>query len=131
VTEALILAATRINAKKVARRLERAGRPVTAVSLTAARIADLPVDTAEVAERLLGLPPRAGLTCAYDGAAGWAAVVEIARAVAAEVPLAVVDDLAGTTYLVHAERGLIPPDEYERQRGRPATSEVIRRMLGT
>jgi hypothetical protein len=60
----------------------------------------------------------------------WPTVVDIARAVAAEVPLAVLDDHCGTTYLVHAVRGLIAPEEYEQMRGRATTSDFLRRLLG-
>ena len=57
-------------------------------------------------------------------------MVVVARAVAADVPLAVVDDLIGTAYLVHPGRGLVGPEEYGPLRRRPSTSDVLRRMLG-
>jgi hypothetical protein len=105
-----------------------------AVTITATRMADLPGDTVDAAQRLLGLAPRTGVTCSFEGSVGesdsWPTVVDIARAVAAKVPLAILDDHAGTTYLVHAERGLIAPEEYEQVRGRPTTADFLRRLLG-
>ena len=143
------MAAARINRGKVERRLVRAGCAVVpqeggwlvsrhgrwdVVTMTVAETRDLPGDSADPAWRLLGFPPRAGVTCAFDGPVersdSWPTVVEIARAVAAEVPLAVLDDHAGTSYLVHAKHGLIAPAEYEQMRGRPTTSDFLRRLLG-
>jgi hypothetical protein len=148
-TAVTVLAAARINQRKLERRLVRSGYATVphehglrvsrhgrwdAVTTTAPEMADLPGDSVDAARRLLGYPPRAGVTCSFEGAVGhsdsWPTVVDIARAVAAEVPLAVLDDHAGTRYLVHAVRGLIAPDEYEQVRGRPTTSDFLRRLLG-
>jgi hypothetical protein len=144
-----VLTAAKVNQRKVGRRLVRAGYAVTphdgglrvsrhggwdAVTTTVPQIAGLPSDRAEAARRLLGFPARSGLTCWFEGGVGrsdsWSTVVDIARAVAAEVPLAVLDDHDGITYLVHTVRGLIGPEEYERVRGRATTSDFLRRLLG-
>jgi len=148
-TAVTVLAAAKINERKVERRLVRAGCTVVpidgglevsrhgrwdAVTTTVPRMSDVAGDSVDAARRLLGFPPRAGLTCRFDGPVGrsdcWPTVVDIARAVAAEVPLAVLDDHAGRTYLVHAVRGLIAPEEYEQMRGRATTSDFLRRLLG-
>lgn len=141
-----VLAAVKINQRRVARRLERAGCTVTpsgsglvvsragGPDVEVAPAGRLRTDSADAARELLGGPARTGLTCRFDGPAGegdaWPVVVDVARAVAAEVPLAVLDDHAGTVFLVHGERGLVDPGEYERMRGRPSTSDIMRRMLG-
>jgi hypothetical protein len=144
-----VLSAAKINQRKVERRLARAGYAVEpndgglriarhgrwdAVTTSSTRIGDLPSDRLDAAQRLLGFPPRSGMTCSFEGMVGssdsWPTVVDIARAIAVEVPLAILDDQAGTTYLVHAVRGLIPPDEYEQMRGRPTTTDFLRRLLG-
>jgi hypothetical protein len=144
-----VLAAAKINQRKIARRLARAGYAVQpqdtglrvsrhgrwdAVTTTVPELADLPSDTAAAVRRLLGIRPRAGVTCWFEGSVGssdsWPTVVDVARAVAAEVPLAVLDDHAGTAYLVHRVRGLIPPEEYEQAQGRPTTGDFLRRLLG-
>jgi hypothetical protein len=148
-TAVTVLAASKINQRKIERRLVRAGYAVSphdgglqvsrhgrwdAVTTSASEMADLPMDTAASARRLLGIRPRAGVTCWFEGSVGssdsWPTVVDVARAVAAEVPLAVLDDHAGTTYLIHRLRGLIPPEEYEKVRGRPTTADFLRRLLG-
>jgi hypothetical protein len=96
----------------------------------------LPDRIIAAAGELLGLRPRGGIACSFDGPPGesdsWPTVVDIAKAVAAEVPLAVLDDHAGTTYLVHPGRGLIGPAEIEavRRDTRPSTADLLRRMLG-
>jgi hypothetical protein len=114
-------------------RVSRDGRGVVRAVRTDA--ADLPERATRSARQLLGLPPRDGLTCSFEGPIGpseeWATVVVVARAVAADVPLAVLDDLVDTAYLVHPDRGLIGPDEYEPLRhGTSSTSDVLRRLLG-
>jgi hypothetical protein len=144
-TAVTIVAAVKINQRKVVRRLERSGFAVTPdlvvsapgrpdVGIGLVKAEELRTDSADAARELLGGPARAGLRCVFDGPAGqsdaWPAVVDIARAVAAEVPLAVLDDHAGTVYLIHGERGLVDPGEYEKLRGRPSTSDFMRRMLG-
>ena len=69
------------------------------------------------AGQLLGRPPRDGLTCVFDGPVGrseaWPTVVDIARAAARVAPLAVLDDHAGTIYLIHLDRRLIGPEYAE------------------
>jgi hypothetical protein len=145
-----VLSTAKINQRRVGRRLVRAGYAVEphdgglqiarhgrwdAVTTTTARIDDLRSDSIATARRLLGYRPRTGVTCSFEGSVGssdsWPTVVDIARAIAAEVPLAVVDDHAGTTYLVNAKRGLIGPDEYQVQmRGRATTTDFLRRLLG-
>jgi hypothetical protein len=142
-TTVTILVAAKITEKKLAQRLLRAGCTVepheegllvTPVIVSVRGADDLPADTVEIAEQLLGLPPRIAVTCRFEGpvsqSPAWPTVVDIARAVAAEVPLAVLDDHTGISYLVHKVRGLIAPVEYEKARGRPPTNEVLRRMLG-
>jgi hypothetical protein len=148
-TAVTVLTSANISQRKVERRLARAGCAAMPhdgglrvsrhgrwglVTTTASPIADFPADSVEAARRLLGFPPRAGVTCWFEGPVGrsdsWPTVVDIARAVAADVPLAVLDDHAGTTYLVHAVRGLIAPEEYEQARGRAGTTDFLRRLLG-
>ena len=152
-TAVTVMAAAKINKRKVRRRLLRAGYEVEprddgftvskrgrwdAVTMTVRPIAEVPADRVDAAHRLLGFRPRAGVTCSFegpvdgpvDGADAWPTVVDVARALAAVVPLAVLDDHAGTTYLVNAARGLVPPAEYEQVRGRPTTSDFLRRLLG-
>ena len=148
-TAVTVLTAAKINLRKVERRLVRAGYTTAphqgglrvsrhgrwdAVTTTVREMGDLPTDSHDAARRLLGFPPRTGMTCRFEGPAGrsdsWPTVVDIARAVAAEVPLAVLDDHAGTSYLVHSVRGLIAPEEYEKMRGRPTTTDLLRRLLG-
>ena len=86
------------------------------------------------AVQLMGRSPRAGLTCVFDGPVGrseaWPTVVGIARAVARVAPLAVLDDHAGTIYLVHIDRGLIDLDEYEELRTRSKANSLLRRLFG-
>jgi len=129
-----VLTGRRVNWRRLRRRLAAAGYPTTGQArlrvaqpdgrgvVHAARtdLAGLPDRAARSARQLLGVPARDGLTCSFDGPAAvseeWSTVVAIARAVAAEVPLAVLDDLVDTAYLVHPGRGLVGPDEY---RGMP------------
>jgi hypothetical protein len=148
-TAVSVLTAARINRRRVDRRLARAGYTAVAqddgvrvsrsgsgdaVTMSTAALADLPGPSLDAARRLLGLSPSSVVTCRFDGAVGqseaWAMVVDIARAVAAEVPLAVLDDHAGTTYLIHAGRGLIPPEEYEQLAGTTRPTDFLRRLLG-
>jgi hypothetical protein len=144
-----VLAAFPIDARRVERRLSRAGYTTTvktggvrvsrhgrwdAIDLTAAHPADLSDLVVESAKRLLGLRPRHGISCSFDGPVGesdaWGAVVDLAMAVAAEVPLAVLDDHAGTTYLVHPGCGLVGPEKYEIARPSAGTGDLMRRLLG-
>jgi hypothetical protein len=148
-TAVTVLAAAKIKQQKIERRLVRAGFAVEphdgglqvsrhgrwdAVTATVPKLPDLPSDSLDAARRLLGFTPRSGLMCWFEGSPGtsdsWPTVVDIARAVAAEVPLAVLDDHAGTTYLINPVRGLIGPEEYEQVRGRPTTADFLRRLLG-
>ncbi len=152
----VVLTTVRLNWRRLRRRLDRAGYAIfvgTAmvrvsrdgrgvVETTGIDLARLPDRVTRSAWQLLGSPPRDGLTCSFAGpdddstervdpvdSEEWQTVVAIARAVAAEVPLALVDDLAGTTYLVHPGRGLVGPEEYQRGRG-TLTSDLLRRLLG-
>jgi hypothetical protein len=99
---------------EVGLRVSRDGRGV--VDAVRTDLAGVPARVAATATQLLGVRPRDGLTCSFVGPAAvsdeWATVVALARAVAADVPLAVLDDLVDTTYLVHPGRGLVGPDEY-------------------
>jgi hypothetical protein len=147
-----VLTAFPIKRRKLARRLIRGGYECAAtatelrvwqkdghgavtVLLPAARtVTDLPDSVAESATQLLGLAPRHGIACGFDGVMGqspeWLTVIDIACAVAADTPLAVLDDHAGTVYLIHPGRGLIGPEEYRRLRSRPSTGDVLRGLLG-
>jgi hypothetical protein len=143
-----VLAVREINRRKVHQRLTRAGYATVAaggsvrisrhgrwdaVDTYVADATDLPPDARDSAKQLLGLAPSNGITCSFEGEAGrsdaWTTVVDIARAVAAEVPLAVLDDPSGTTYLVHPGRGLIGPEAYAGAQ-RDTTSDLLRRMFG-
>src|SRR2546426_743961 len=112
---ATVLTAARINHRKVARRLARSGYTTVADPLgervsrhgrwdaaytNKCDVADLPRAVIDTARKLIGLRPRDGIICSFEGSPGeadaWLTVVAIARAVAAEVPLAVLDDHAGT-----------------------------------
>ena len=70
----------------------------------------------------------------FDGPVGrseaWPTVVDIARVVARVAPLAVLDDHAGTIYLIHTDRGLIGLDEYEEVRTRSKANSLLRRLFG-
>jgi hypothetical protein len=142
-----VLTAARIDVGRLQRRLARAGydtvadadslricRPDRRMPVDA-RVSDpseLPPDILDSARRLLGRRPRWRLTCSFDGPAhtseAWGTVVDTACAVAANVPLAVLDDLAGAVYLVHPNRGLVRPQDAA-EGGRSA-SDVLRRLLG-
>jgi hypothetical protein len=143
-----VLTARKINPRKIQQRLIRAGYATVAaggivrisrhgrwdaVDTHMADTTDLPLDARDSAKQLLGLAPSSGITCSFDGDAGqsdaWTTVVDIARAVAAEVPLAVLNDHRGTTYLVHPGRGLIGPEAYAGARP-DTTSDLLRRMFG-
>jgi len=91
--------------------------------------------TIEQAGQLLGRAPRDGLTCVFDGPAGrseaWPTVVDVARAAARVAPLAVLDDHAGTLYLIHLDRGLIGPEEYADVRIKSKQANpLLRRLFG-
>jgi hypothetical protein len=145
-----VLAASHIDRRKLQRRLNREGYATVAepghvqvarhgrwdaVEMSTVNRAALPAPAVTSAKALLGLAPRDGLTCAFEGEVGesdaWPTVLDIARAVAELVPLAVLDDRNGTTYLVHPRRGLVPPAEYEAARQANAGSnDLLRRFLG-
>ena len=148
-TTVTVLTSRRIDPGRLDRRLARAGYTTTAgaggvrihrpadasgVDATMPDIDDLPDAMRSAACELFGGPPRCALACSFDGPAApsddWATVVDIARAVAADVPLAVLDDHAGTTYLVHPKRGLVGPDEYRAIPRRNPTADFLRRLLG-
>lgn len=142
-TAVSVLTAANINLRKVMRQLERDGySPVAhagvidvgAVSVAASRLDSLPSDRHDVARRMLGLRVWSGVDCRFDGPLGtgdaWTTVVDIARAVAAVVPLAVLDDHAGTSYLIHSKRGLVPPQEFNETHGPSSSSDFLRRLLG-
>jgi hypothetical protein len=142
-----VLTARKINQRRVQQRLTHGGYATVAaggsyrisrhgrwdaVEIHMADVADLPLDGRDYAKQLLGLAPSNGITCSFDGDVGqsdaWTTVVDIARAVAAEVPLAVLYDHRGTTYLVHPGRGLIGP-EASAGAERDTTSDLLRRMF--
>jgi hypothetical protein len=142
-----VLAAAHIKVRSVEQKLSDAGYDIAvaagtvrvsrhgrwdAVDITMAPVADLPALILDPAKRLLGLRPREAIACAFEGSAGtsdaWMTVVDIAKAVAAVVPLAVLDDHTGTTYLVHPGRGLIGPEEYRNRRS-TLGADLLRRLL--
>ena len=96
-------------------------------------LAELSVPAIRSATELLGRRPRFAAACRFDDVGDyryeWDIVVEFAKAVADRVPLAVLHDHAGNTYLINPKRGLISHEEYEQLR-RPATNDYLRRMLG-
>jgi hypothetical protein len=132
VTTVTVLTTAPVNLRKVERRLTQAGY-VAAAEAGTVRIsrhgrwdavytrvfnaARLPDRALQSATQLLGPAPRIAVECSFDDELGrsdaWTTAVDIARAIATEVPLAVLDDHAGTTYLVHPVRGLVSPEEYE------------------
>jgi hypothetical protein len=145
-----VLSAVRIDPRKLERRLARAGCGVvhlpsglrilrngesTAVDISVAMVDQLPDVMIDQAWQLLGRRPREGLTCVFDGPVGrseaWPTVIDIARAAAFVAPLAVLNDQAGTTYLIHLDRGLIGPEEYKDVRVRPRQgNSLLRRLFG-
>lgn len=146
---ATILTTRRIDWRKVERRLthdgyltthntvSRADRRAT-VSVAVPDLAALPDRVVDSARQLLGVNPKHAIACTFETPqaqqetqSAWPTVVDIARAVAADAPITVLDDHAGTTYLVHPKRGLIGPEEYEAvaRRTAPSAGEVLRRYL--
>ena len=145
-----VLSAARIDQRQLERRLARAGC-VTVRQGSGLRVShngdSSTVDTSVVdvdvlpdwlinqSWQLLGRRPRDGLTCVFDGPVGrsaaWPTVVDIARAVAVVAPLAVLEDHAGTMYLIHLNRGLLGPEEYQDVRIRnPQGNSLLRRLFG-
>ena len=148
-TAVTVLTAATINQRRVVRRLTKVGYATPAeggqvqvspagggatVTMTASRLTELPKESLDAARRVLGLQPWNGVICRFEGpletSDAWPTVVDIARAVAAEVPLAVLDDHAGTTYLIHVKQGLIPPDDYNQVIGNAKPNDFLRRLLG-
>jgi hypothetical protein len=86
------------------------------------------------ATELLGRAPRFRVDCVFDDTAedryGRAMAVQVAQAVAGHVPLAVFDDHAGTTSLVHPRRGLVGPEEYQAMRRANPVADLFRRFFG-
>jgi hypothetical protein len=137
-----ILTGRRIDWRKVERRLTRSGYTATpnavspadqrtTVAISVPDLAALPDQVLDSARQLLGVDPRHAIACAFEADPAWPVVVDIARAVAADTPITVLDDHAGTAYLVHPKRGLIGPDEYQAvaRRTAPSAGEVLRRYL--
>jgi hypothetical protein len=94
----------------------------------------LPHQMIKGASELIGTPPKTGLTCVFDGSVGqseaWTTVLEIAKAAAALAPLAVLDDQAGSQYLVNPNEGLINATEIQPARGNTPASALLRRLFG-
>jgi hypothetical protein len=137
-----ILTGRRIDWRKVERRLTRSGYIATpsavspadqrtTVAVAVPDLAALPDQVLDSARQLLGVKPRHAIACTFETDPAWPVVVDIARAVAADTPITVLDDHSGTTYLVHPKRGLIGPDEYQAvaKRTAPSAGEVLRRYL--
>jgi hypothetical protein len=100
---------------------------------TTPQLAQMSDEAIRSATELLGRRPRYAVACSFDDVGDyryeWDIVVEFAKAVAQRVPLAVLHDQAGTTYLINPKRGLVSHEEYEALR-RPGTTDFLRRMLG-
>jgi hypothetical protein len=145
-----VLTAFPINRRKLRRRLIRAGYDAVgdpdklriwrdgdrdAVDTSPCKTNDLSEMITELASQLMGFRPRDGITCGFEGLFGqspaWPTVLAIARSVAADVPLAILDDHLGTLYLIHPSRGLIGPEEYSNLRSRPSTADFLRGLFRT
>jgi hypothetical protein len=143
-----VLAAARINHRKVREWLAREGYAIVedadrvaisrhgrwdVVHTGGPDLAALPDLAVQLVKALLGFAPQDGITCAFEDeprqSDSWPTVVDIARAVASNVPLAVLYDHAGTAYLVHPGRGLIEPEEYEAIRRSTPAGDVLRRFF--
>lgn len=135
-----VLTTRRIDRRRLARRLAAAGftpqtgtgslRVTPAVEVAAGDPANLPADVRTRAARLLGVPPREVLTCSGAFDADRATIVAVAQAVAADAPIAVLDDGAATTYLVHPRDGLIGPEVYRHHPPDRSAMAMLRRALG-
>ncbi len=105
--------------------VSRADQQIT-VTVDRPDLAALPTHVIDSARRLLGVNPTHSIACTCETQSAGPAVpdivVDIARAVAADAPITVLDDHAGTTYLVHPKRGLVGPEEYEAVARRTALS---------
>ena len=146
----MVLTSARIDLRRLERQLAREGCSTarragglrvwhngesSVVDTSMAVMDDLSEHVIDQAGQLLGRPPGDGLTCVFDGPAGrseaWPTVVDIARAAAKVAPLAVLDDHAGTIYLVHLDRGLIGPEEYADVRVKSKQANpLLRRLFG-
>lgn len=137
-----ILTGRRIDWRKVERRLTRSGYVTTqttvaseaqriTVTVAVPDLATLPAQVLNSARQLLGVNPKHAIACTFGADPAWPVVVDIARAVAADAPITVLNDHAGTAYLVHPKRGLIGPEEYRAvaKRTAPSAGEVLRRYL--
>jgi hypothetical protein len=105
---------------------------VVDVSVMAGRA--LPYQMIKTTAELIGTPPAAGLNCVFDGPVGeseaWATVIEVAKAAGAVAPLAVLDDHAGSLYLVNPNQGLISATEVNPARGTSPAGSLLRRLFG-
>jgi hypothetical protein len=146
----MVLTSARIDLRRLERQLAREGCSTarragglrvwhngesSVVDTSMAVVDDLSDHVIDQAGQLLGRPPGDGLTCVFDGPAGrseaWPTVVDIARAAAKVAPLAVLDDHAGTIYLIHLDRGLIGPEEYADVRVKSKQANpLLRRLFG-
>ncbi len=146
----MVLTSARIDLRRLERQLAREGCSTarragglrvwhngesSVVDTSMAVVDDLSEHVIDQAGQLLGRPPGDGLTCVFDGPAGrseaWPTVVDIARAAAKVAPLAVLDDHAGTIYLIHLDRGLIGPEEYADVRVKSKQANpLLRRLFG-
>jgi hypothetical protein len=146
----MVLTSGRIDLRRLERQLAREGCSTarragglrvwhkgesSVVDTSMAVVDDLSQHVIDQAGQLLGRPPGDGLTCVFDGPAGrseaWPTVVDIARAAAKVAPLAVLDDHAGTIYLIHLDRGLIGPEEYADVRVKSKQANpLLRRLFG-
>jgi hypothetical protein len=142
-----VLTGSAVDLHKLERRLARArcsttrmagglrvtcGGSAADVSLVAGK--SLPYQMIKGASELIGTPPITGLACIFDGpvsqSEAWTTVLEIAKAAAAVAPLAVLDDHAGSQYLVNPNEGLINATEIQPARGTTPASALLRRLFG-
>jgi hypothetical protein len=141
VARVTILTGRRIDWRKVERRLTRSGYVTTqetvatadqrtTVTIAVPDLAALPAHVLDSARQLLGVNPKHSIACRFEtsptdnsstqnSSDAWPTIVEIAKAVAADTPITVLDDHAGATYLVHPKR----------RRTAPSAGEVLRRYL--
>ncbi len=145
-----VLTGTRVDLRRLERQIAREGcltarsasglrvwhdGESSVVDTSMAIVDDLSDHVIDQAGQLLGRRPGGGLICVFDGPVGrseaWPTVVDIARASAKVAALAVLDDHAGTIYLIHLDRGLIGPDEYADVRViSNQTNPLLRRLFG-
>jgi hypothetical protein len=142
-----VLTGSALDLHKIERRLARSGCATTRITgglrviyaghVVDARVAagsGLPFQMTKGASELIGTQPKSGLICSFDGPVGtsdaWATVIAIAKAVAAAAPLAVLDDHAGSLYLVNPNEGLINATDIQPARGTTPASALLRRLFG-